>query len=222
MSDFSIKRRFESPLTTGFILTVIIFIFSLIYWPLFGLACKAIAGGLASKGLEAVDAKTATKFFGLFTEGIFFWMFINPWMWQTICFGNYGKTHLTDKQPTAGGWYLLVGAAFGIVGFLTLIGFIGLWWKPFELAILFTPKTAEEVHLAIEGWEVGNFYALACIMGHISYVALFHKWPFAGNIKAPWDGFGTFMTSTVFCLILWVAMIIPSLMSNLSLGGMLL
>lgn len=219
MSDFDVQRRFASPLVTGALLVVIAFCVSLIYWPLLGTACKAAATALAGKGLQNVDSKTAVQFFNVFTQGMFFWLFVIPWMWQTISFGNYGKTYLTDRQPYAGLWYLFVSVIAGTVGFLTLIGFIGLWWKPFELAILFTPQTAEEVHLAIEGWETGNFYALATILVHIGYVALFHKWPFAGNIKPPGDGFGTFMTSTAFCLLVWIAMIVPSLMGKLSLGG---
>lgn len=140
----------------------------------------------------------------------FLLVLINAWIWQTLVFGNYGKTYFTDRQPWAGIWYTFVSFILGIVGFLTLAGIIGIWWKPFSLAILFTPQNAEEVKMAIEGFEVSNFYALAVIIGQIPFVALFHKWPFAGNIKAPWDGLGVMALSTVFALIFWIATVMPS------------
>jgi AAT family amino acid transporter len=219
MTEYIVKRRFENPLVTGMLLTVICFVVTLVYWPIWGMLVKTIASGLAGSGLQSVDAPTAAKYLGVFTEGTFFWMVINAWIWLFLVFGNYGKNYFGDRQPLAGIWYSCVGLVAGIIGFLVLVGFSGIWWKPFSLAILFTPKTAEEVRLAIEGWEVSNFYAVPVIIGQISYVALFQKWPFAGNIKAPWDGFGAMMTSTVFALIIWFAMFIPSLMSGLSLGG---
>ncbi|MEG3071928.1 MAG: hypothetical protein RQM92_14780 [Candidatus Syntrophopropionicum ammoniitolerans] len=102
-----------------------------------------------------------------------------PWIWQTLIMGNYGKTALTSKQPFAGIWYTIVAWLAGIVMFILIIGFLGIWWKPFSLGLLFLPKTAEEVYLAIEGWEVANFFALPVIMAQIPFVSLFQKWPFA-------------------------------------------
>ncbi|MDU2063245.1 MAG: hypothetical protein E6713_00295 [Sporomusaceae bacterium] len=219
MTEYLVKRRFESPLTTGVVLTVICFIVALIYWPIWGLIVKSIAISLAGPGLAAVDAKVAAKYIGVLGEGTFFWMAINAWIWQTLLFGNYGKYHVTELQPKAGIRYSLIGLLTGIVGFFILIGFIGIWWKPFSLGILFMPKTAAEVQLAIEGWEVGNFYCLAVIITQISYVALFQKWPFAGKAAAPIDSVGAMAISTVLALIVWFAMFFPSLMSGLSLGG---
>lgn len=219
MTEYLVKRHFESPLTTGIVLTVICFVGTLIYWPIWGLIVKSIAVSLAGTGLAAVDAKVVTKYIGVLAEGTFFWMIINAWIWQTLLFGNYGKYHVSALQPKAGIRYSLIGLVVGSVGFLMLIGFIGMWWKPFSLGILFMPSTAAEVQLAIEGWEVGNFYCLAVIIVQIAYVALFQKWPFAGKAVAPIDSVGAMMTSTVFALIVWFAMFFPSLMSDLSLGG---
>ena len=47
-------------------------------------------------------------------------------------------------------------------------------------------------------------------MVNIGYAALFHKWPFAGNIKAPWDSLGAWSLSSYFCFLAWFALIIPS------------
>ena len=218
MSEYIVKRQFKSSLTTGIVAVVICFFIAVIYWPIWGLLVKTLASSLAWQGIQAVDAKVAAKYFTVVAEGTFFWMVINAWIWLTLIFGNYGKTYLTDRQPGAGVWYTLVGFLVGIVGFLILVGFIGIWWKPFNLAILFTPSTAAEVQFAIEGWETSNFYALPVIIAQIPFVALFHKWPFAGNIKAPWDGFGVMMTGTVAALLVWFAMFIPSLM-KLSIDG---
>ncbi len=216
--DFVIKRPFNSMLATGIIATVLCFIVTLIYWPIWGTAAKGFITFFAGAGLQTVDAKTASKYVSVFAEGTFFWMVINAWVWLTLVFGNYGKTALTPKQPGAGIWYTLVGCIAGIAGFFILVGFLGIWWKPFNLFILFAPATAEEVHLAIEGWEVGNFYALMVIIAQIPFISLFQKWPFAGNMKAPWDGFGVMMTGTVFALITWLALVVPSFM-KLTIGG---
>jgi len=219
MAEYVIKRRFESPFATGFVLTILCFIFTLLYWPIWGSVVKFIALSFAGQGLAAVDHQLAAKYIGVVAEGTFFWMVINAWIWQTLVFGNYGKNHLTQLQPKAGVWYSFVGLATGIMGFLVLIGFIGLWWRPFSFGILFMPSSIEEVRLAIEGWEVGNFYCLAVILVQIAHVSLFQKWPFAGKIEAPLDGVATMLLSTVFTLIVWIAMFFPSLMSGLSLGG---
>lgn len=218
MSEYIIRRQFNSLLTTGIAATIICFIFTLVYWPIWGLLVKALGTFLASEGLKSVDTKVAAKYFTVLAEGTFFWTIINAWIWQTLVFGNYGKTYITDRQPWAGIWYTFISFIIGIIGFLLLAGFIGIWWKPFNLAILLTPVNAEEVLMAIEGWETSNFYALAVIVAQIPAVALFHKWPFAGNSKAPWDSLGVMMFSSVAALLFWIATIVPSLM-KLSAGG---
>lgn len=217
MSHYVVKRRFQSLLLTGITAALLCFVLTLLYWPVWGTIAKNLISHFAGPGLQQVDGRTAAKYIACFADATFFWMVINAWIWQTLLFGGYGKTRLTEKQPWAGMWYTLVGVASGVVGFLIIVGFSGLWWKPFSFSILFSPQTAEEVHMAIEGWEASNFYALTVIMAQIPFVSLFHKWPFAGNIKAPWDGFGVMMTATVASLLVWFATIIPSLM-NLSLG----
>ncbi len=148
-------------------------------------------GGASDGGCQS----NGKKYVSAFAEGTFFWLVINAWIWQTLLFGTYGKTYVTDRQPGAGLWYSFVGCISGLIGFLAIVGFVGIWWKPFSFAVLFTPKTLEEVHMAIEGWEASNFYALTVILVQIPFASTFQKWPFAGNIKAPWDGFGIFMTA---------------------------
>lgn len=217
MNEFIVKRSFKTPVATGIAAFAICFIASLIYWPVWGMVSKHIVLWFGSPGLKSVDAKTTGKFVQVFAEATFFWMIINAWIWQTLVFGGYGKYALTKRQPGAGIWYTLVGFAVGFAGFMIVTGFTGLWWKPFSLSILFTPQNAQEVRMAIEGWEASNFYALAVILANIGYVALFHKWPFAGNIKAPWDGAGAMSLSSYFCLLVWFALILPSLL-NLSIG----
>lgn len=205
-----IKRPFNSLIATGVLATLLCFGFTMIYWPLWGTIAKSFILSLAGQGLQLADPKTASKFISVFAEGSFFWLIISPWVWLTLVFGNYGKTSVTKRQPGVGIWYVLLGCVAGIAAFFFLIGFLGIWWKPFSLAILFTPTTADEVHLAIEGWEAANFYALMVIIAQIPCVSLFQKWPFAGNLKAPWDGFGVMMFGTVFALIAWFALVIPS------------
>ena len=218
MSQYAVKRQFQSLVVTGIVAASLAFVVALLYWPLWGGAAKAIITRLAGQGLQEVDGKTAAKYVGLFAEATFFWFIINPWIWQSLLFGGYGKNRLTERQPWAGIWYTVVGALGGAVVFLAIVGFLGIWWRPFNLATLLLPRTAEEVHLAIEGWETSNFYALTVIMAQIPFASLFQKWPFAGRIDAPWDGFGAMMTSTVAALLVWFATIVPSLM-NLSLGA---
>jgi hypothetical protein len=217
MNQYVVQRRFQSPLATGIAASAICFVITLVYWPIWGILAKAIITSFAGQGLREVDANVSANYIKVFAEGVFFWLVINAWIWQTLIFGNYGKTRLTERQPWAGIWYSAVAFASGTAGFLVLVGFLGIWWKPFNFAVLFCPKNAEEVKLAIEGWEVTNFYALAVILAQIPFVSLFQKWPFANNIKSPWDGYGVMMASTVAALLVWFAMIIPSLM-KLSLG----
>jgi trans-aconitate methyltransferase len=178
---------------------------------------KAIFTPLASQGLNAAGTQPAAQLIGAMVEGSFFWMVINTWIWQTLIMGSYGKYKFTEKQPWAGFWYMLVAWFFGIVGFIVLIGFIGLWWKPFNLAVMFTPKTAADVALAYEGWEASNFFALAVIVAQIPFASLLHKWPFAGTSKQPTEGLGALAFSTGVTYLFWLALIVPSFL-HLSLG----
>jgi len=218
LSDYIVKRTFSSVFITGIFATGLCFIIACVYWPVWGTIAKTFATYLAGPGLALSETKIVSKYYTVFAEATFFWTIINAWIWQTLIFGNYGKTFITDRQPWAGIWYTFVGFAMGIIGFLILVGFLGIWWKPFNLGILFTPQSAEEVIMAIEGFEVSNFYALVVITAQIPFVSLLHKWPFAGNIKAPWDGFGVMMFSTVAALLVWIANIMPSLL-NITIGG---
>lgn len=219
MDEYVVKRSFNSLITTGIVAVILTVIVACIYWPIWGTISKAIILAFGAPGLQEVDAKTAGKFFQVFAEATFFWMIINAWIWQSLVFGGYGKYAVTPRQPWAGLWYTAVGLIVGLVGFFIVVGFTGMWWKPLSLAILFTPQNADEVKLAIEGWEVGNFYALPVILANIGYPALFHKWPFAGNIKAPYDSIGTMGVGSYFCLLVWFAIIIPSFWFHLELGG---
>jgi len=103
---------------------------------------------------------------------------------------NYGKTRFTEKQPWAGLWYTLGGWFFGIVAFVVLIGFIGLWWKPFSLGLMFMPKTAADVALAYEGWEAANFFALAVIVAQIPFASLLQKMAVRRYIQTTHRGSG--------------------------------
>jgi hypothetical protein len=217
MSQYAVKRQFQSLVVTGIVAASLAFVVALLYWPFWGLAAKAVITRLAAHGLQEVDAKTAAKYIGLFAEATFFWFIISPWIWQSLLFGGYGKNRLTERQPWAGIWYTAVGVLGGTVAFLAIVGFLGIWWRPFNLGVLLFPSTGEEVHLAIEGWETSNFYTLTVIMVQIPFASLFQKWPFAERISPPWDGFGVMMTSTVAALLVWLGTIVPSLM-NLSVG----
>jgi hypothetical protein len=218
MSELVNKQRSQNPLVVGSVLFGLCFIVSLLYWPVWGTLSKMLATNLAGTVLASADAQTAAKYIGVVTEGTFFWCIITAWIWQTLVCGNYGKYYFTKKQPWAGLWYTLVSFAAGIVGFLVITSFIGIWWQPLNLAVMFTPSNIHELHLAIEGWEVSNFFALASIMVQILYVAAFHKWPFAGKVPQPLEAVGAFMTSMFFCTIFWVAIFFPSFM-KLQIGG---
>jgi len=209
MTEHTVKRTFNSQLGTGIASFVLCFILACILWPIWSLIMKSIFSSLAATGLAAVEPGTAGELMGVMVEGSFFWMVINPWIWMTIIMGNYGKTHYTTKQPHAGLWYSVVALIAGLLAFFVIIGFIGIWWKPFNLALLLTPKTAAEVELAIMGWGAANFLALPVIMTQIPFAALFHKWPFAGTSKQPTEGWGVFFFSTLAVVIVWIATVIP-------------
>jgi AAT family amino acid transporter len=218
MNHYTVKRQFRSLVVTGIVAACLAFVATVLYWPFWASAAKTIITPLAAQGLQEVDGKTAAKYVGLFAEATFFWLIISPWIWQSLLFGGYGKNRITERQPWAGVWYTLVGALGGVVAFLVIVGFLGLWWRPFNFGTLLFPRTPEEVHLAIEGWETSNFYTLTVIMVQIPFASLLQKWPFAERIAPPWDGFGVMMTSTLAALLVWLGTVVPSLMS-LTLGA---
>ena len=218
MGEFVAKRSFDSLIATGITASVLCFILSFVYWPVWAWISKTVILSFGAPGLNIVDEKTADTFIKVFAEATFFWMAINAWIWQALVFGGYGKNAVTWRQPWAGLWYSFVGLIVGLIAFLLIVGFSGFWWKPFSLSTLFVPQTAQDVKLAIEGWEASNFYALSVILANIGYAALFHKWPFAGNIKAPWDSVGAWSLSSYFCFLIWFAIILPSFW-HLSIGG---
>jgi AAT family amino acid transporter len=182
------------------------------------MVAKALITFTAAAGLQNADPALAKKFIAAFTEGTFFWCSICAWVWQTLIFGNYGKYSLGDLQPRAGIWYTFLSFVCGAFAFLFLISFLGLWWKPFSLGLMFAPSTVDELKLALEGWETSNFYVLPVLIAQIPFVSLFQKKPWAGNLKPPLDGLALMMTSSVFAIIVWVGMFIPSFM-HLELGG---
>jgi len=218
MSEFVVKRVFKGQLSTGLVALILCFVLSCIFWPIWSTFFKAIFASLAAQGLAEADPKLQGQLLQAMIEGSFFWMVINPWIWQTLVMGNYGKNIFTTKQPQAGIWYTLVAWAVGLIAFFVIIGFLGIWWKPFNLGLMFMPKTAEEVQLAFEGWEVANFFALPVIMAQIPFISLFQKWPFAGTSKQPTEGWGVFFFSTLAVVLVWMATIMPSFWTNLSLG----
>jgi AAT family amino acid transporter len=217
MAEITIKRTFKSQLGTGFAALLASFVLSMILWPIWSIVMKTIFTSFASQGLTAAGPQMAAKLLGAMVEGSFFWMVICSWIWLTLVMGNYGKTKFTEKQPWAGLWYVLVAWFFGIVAFIVLIGFMGIWWQPFNLGLLFLPKTAADVALAFEGWEAANFYALAVILAQIPFVSLLHKWPFAGTSKQPTESYGVLAFSTAVTYIIWIALIVPSFL-HLSIG----
>ncbi len=216
--DYAIKKRFDNKLTMGIAGVILCFVYALIYWPVWAMAAKAIITSTAAVGLQAVEPAVAKKFIATFAEGTFFWCSISAWIWQTLIFGNYGKYKWTALQPGAGIWYTFLSFLCGSAAYLLVISFIGIWWKPFNLILMFAPKSAEEVHLALEAWEASNFYVLPVIIAQIPFVSLFQKRPWAGNLKPPLDGLAVMMTSSFFALLIWMAMFVPSFM-HFQLGG---
>lgn len=216
--NYIVKRRFDSKLTTGIVGVILCFVYAMIYWPVWATVAKIIISFTAAAGLQVVEPALAKKFIAAFAEGTFFWCSICAWIWQTLIFGNYGKYTLNKEQPGAGIWYTFLSFVCGIGAYLVLISFIGIWWKPFNLAIMFAPKTAQELHLALEGWEASNFYVLPVIIAQIPFVSLFQKKPWIGNLKPPLDGLAVMMTSSLFALPVWVALFVPSFM-HVQVGG---
>jgi len=216
--EYIVRRKFDSKLTTGIVGVILCFLYAMVYWPIWAFAAKAIISATAAKGLALVDAKTSSKFIAVFAEGTFFWCSINAWIWQTLIFGNYAKYKCSELQPKAGIWYTFLSFVCGSAAYLIIVSFIGLWWKPFSLSLMFSPQTAADVHLAIEGWEASNFYVLPVIIAQIPFVSLFGKKPWAGMLKPPYDGAAVMMTSSVVALLVWVGMFIPSFFP-LQMGG---
>lgn len=208
--EFRVEKRFKNVLVSGGIATIIAFLIACIGWPIWALIVKTIISTLAGVGLAQVNAEAASQYIKDVTEGTFFWMSINSWVWITLIFGNYGKYAKSKKQPIAGLRYTIIAFFIGAGVMLAMIGFLGIWWKPFNLATMFMPKTAEQVLLATEGWAAANFYAVPVLICQIPIVSLFGKWPFAGKISPPWDGFGAMMTTTALAIIVWLAMVVPS------------
>lgn len=209
MQSITVRRVFRGQLTTGFAALALSFALAIALWPLWSLAVKALYVGIAGAGLAVADPKIASKLVGAVAEGSFFWMVINAWIWLTLVMGNHGKTRFTTRQPWAGIWYTLLGWGLGVTGFLALTSFLGIWWKPFSLGIMFAPQSAEDVQLALEGWEASNFYALAVIVAQIPLVSLLQKWPFAGKAEKPAEGFGVLAMGIAVTWIVWMAMIVP-------------
>ncbi len=204
------KRIIDSQLGTGIAAVITCTLLAIILWPIWSMFWKGIFASLAAQGLATVDAATQAKLLQVMVEGSFFWMVINPWIWQTLIMGNYGKDKFGAKQPVAGIWYVLVAWVSGILVYFALIGFLGIWWKPFSLGLMLMPQTAAEVALAIEGWEAANFFALAVILAQIPFASLLHKWPFAGTSKQPIEGLSVLFFSSLVTFIVWMALIVPS------------
>lgn len=218
MTKFVEKRTFNSQLLTGLASFVLCFILACILWPAWSLVMKSVFSTLAAPGLAAAGPEQAGQLLGAMVEGSFFWMVINPWIWMTLVMGNYGKTIFTARQPQAGLWYTLLAWIVGALAFFIIIGFLGIWWQPFNLSLLLRPKTGGEVALALMGWEAANFFALPVIMAQIPFIALFQKWPFAGTSKPPIENWGALFFSTLAVVLVWMATIIPSFLP-LSVNG---
>ena len=208
--EYTVCRKFNSKLVTGLVGVVLCFLYAMIYWPVWAFAAKALISTTAAKGLSAVDAKIADKFIATFAEGTFFWCSINAWIWQTLIFGNFGKYIHGELQPRAGIWYTGLSFVCGSLAYLIIVSFLGLWWKPFNICLMFAPQNAADLHLAMEGWEASNFYVLPVIIAQIPFVSLFQKKPWVGTLKPPLDGLAVMMTSSFFALLVWVGLFIPS------------
>lgn len=209
MDAYVIERKFKNPLVSGTIAVVLAAAIASIFWPIWGLISKNIIQVLAATGLSQCDPAVANAYIKDVTEGTFFWMSINSWIWFTLVFSNYGKYKKTHLQPAAGFRYSALAFLSGIIGYFVLVGLIGIWWRPFNLGVMLMPQTVSDVMLATEGWAAANFYAVPVLICQIAYVALFGKWPFT-KAGEPWDSFGVMMTSTAAALIVWFAMFVPS------------
>lgn len=217
MESMIVKRTFRGPLATGTAALFLSFLAALVLWPAWSLGVRALCTAIAGAGLATADPKLAGQLVGAVARGSFFWMVINTWIWLTLVLGNHGKTAVTARQPWAGLWYTALAWGLGVLAFLALTSFLGIWWRPFSLAVLFTPETPGDVQLAFEGWEASNFYALAVIIAQIPLVSLLQKWPFAGKAEKPADGLGVLALGISVTWIVWMAMIVPHFL-KLSVG----
>jgi AAT family amino acid transporter len=218
MNKYSIKKRFNNPLKSGLASFLVLFVFASLTWPLWSVIAKSFFLMIAGEGLKSLDGHLVDHFLKDAVEGTFFWMSIVAWCWATLVFGGYGKYKHTNRQPHAGIRQYISAVAGGIIGFIVLTGILGIWWKPFGWDILFTPATVEEVELAIKGWGCSNFYALMVIICQIPITSLFHRHPFADKIEEPGVGIGAMAIGTSVALIIWFAMVVPSLF-ELSFNG---
>jgi len=212
MTEGISSRGLKKQPALGFAALVLCFAASMFLWPLWAIGAKAVFSALASQGLAAAGPELAGKLLGAMVEGSFMWLVITSWIWMVIGFDCYGKTKFSEKQPWSGIFYFLVAMVVGIVGFLVLISFMGIWWKPFNLAVMLTPATASDAAMALKGWEVSNFYSLMVVVVQIAFATLLHKWPFGGTSNQLTENIGNFGTSTCATFIAWVAMIFPSFM----------
>ncbi len=212
MTEEITKRVFKGQPSTGFVGFGLCLTASMILWPLWAIVAKALFSALAAQGLAAAGPELSGKLIGAMIEGSFMWLVVTSWIWMVIGFDCYGKTKYTKKQPWAGIYCALVAIAVGIIGFLLLISFVGIWWKPFNLAIMLTPATAADAAMSLRGWHVSNFYSLMVVMVQIAFATLLHKWPFAGTSNQLTENIGNFASSTCVTYIAWVAMIVPSFM----------
>ena len=119
------KRMFSSPLITGTVALILSFIAACILWPIWSLASQAIYISIAKVGMTVAGSLDQQHhLLKAFSEGTFFWMIINGWIWLSIVLGTFGKTTFTTKQPFAGLYYTLVSCALGIGAFLILISLL--------------------------------------------------------------------------------------------------
>ncbi|NLJ57126.1 MAG: hypothetical protein GX334_08810 [Firmicutes bacterium] len=217
MNEFTVKRVFQSSVTTGFVATVISFVLACIIWPIWSIVMKSVFSALAATGIAAAPELGATLI-TIMVEGSWFWLLIHPWIWLILVLGACGKTTFSSQQPYTGLSYTVMALITGALAFFVVFGFIGIWWKPFNLVLMLMPKTAEDVALAILGWEAATYFIFPFIMVQISFVALFHKWPFAGTSKPAIENWGVMFFSTLVAVIFWIAAIVPSFMP-LAIGG---
>ena len=103
MTEYITKRTFKSPLLTGLVSILTCLALAMILWPIWSVVTKALFTAMAAQGLNAAGTQPAAQLIGAMVEGSFFWMVINPWIWQTLIMGGYGKTKFTEKQISNGG-----------------------------------------------------------------------------------------------------------------------
>ena len=212
MAEVVTKRLFKGQLANGFVSLILCFIASLILWPLWSILANAIFSIFVNNSLIFADSVTYEKLLGVMVEGSFLWLVIVPWIWMVLCFDCYGKDRLKLKQPWSGIAYSFAMLVVGAIGFLVMISFMGIWWKPFNLATMFTPVSVADMDLALLGWGVAKEYALCVVVVQIAFVTMLHKWPFAGKSNALMDNISNFATSSLVTFIFFISVILPSFM----------